>query len=84
VNILITGAGRGIGKAIALQFGKAGFHKFYLTYNKTNINDVLDLKEELEEMWKTLHEINEADRDTILNTAKKISSYISSQHSPST
>ena len=50
MNILITGAGRGIGKAIALQFGKSGFHKFYLTYNKTNINDMLDLKEELEEM----------------------------------
>src|SRR5208337_2065093 len=50
MNILITGAGRGIGKAISLQFGKGGFNKFYLTYNKTNINDVLDLKEELETM----------------------------------
>jgi 3-oxoacyl-[acyl-carrier protein] reductase len=55
LNILITGASRGIGKAIALEFGKTGFNKLYLTYNKTHINDMVDLKEELEEMCNQVY-----------------------------
>ena len=50
MKILITGASRGIGRAIALEFGKSGFHTLFLTYNKTFKDNMIDLKEELEEM----------------------------------
>jgi 3-oxoacyl-[acyl-carrier protein] reductase len=76
MNILITGAGRGIGKAIALQFGKCGFNNFYLTYNKTNINDVLDLEEELVEMCNAVWHIqmDVTNRKSIKSTVDLIQS----------
>lgn len=36
--------------------------------------------EELEEMWKVMHNIDEADRQTILNLAEKVSIYILNKH----
>lgn len=47
MNIAITGASRGIGKAIALEFGKTGFNKFYLTCKK-DLDLLLDVQDELE------------------------------------
>lgn len=66
MNILITGASRGIGKAIALQFGKSGFNNFYLIC-KSNFNELIELKKELENMCNIVYPIqmDVSDRDSI-------------------
>ena len=47
MNVLITGASRGIGRAIAEKFASEGFN-IIINYNKSKLEDVENLKEYLE------------------------------------
>ena len=44
MNVLITGASRGIGRAIAEKFASEGFN-IIINYNKSKLEDVEKLKE---------------------------------------
>lgn len=74
MNIFITGASRGIGKAIALEFGKSGFNNLYLTYNKS-VDEIIELKEELEEMCNQVKimKMDVKDRGEVKNLAFSLS-----------
>lgn len=50
-TVLITGASRGIGRAIAIEFAKAGY-QLVVTCSKTE-TDLLQLKEELEQNFQS-------------------------------
>ncbi len=50
-TVLITGASRGIGRAIAIEFAKAGY-QLIITCSKTE-NDLLQLKKELEQKFQS-------------------------------
>lgn len=50
MNVLITGASRGIGRAIAEKFASEGFN-IIINYNKSKLEDVEKLKEYLENKY---------------------------------
>ena len=50
MNVLITGASRGIGRAIAEKFASKGFN-IIINYNKSKLEDVEKLKEYLENKY---------------------------------
>ena len=54
-SALITGASRGIGKAIAYEFARNGYN-LYLTC-KNNLDLLKDLKHEIENIESKIHEI---------------------------
>ena len=70
--ILITGASRGIGRAIAIKFAKARYH--VIIVSKNNYDDLLNVKKEIESYGGTCYayKCDVSSYDELLNLKKSL------------
>lgn len=76
MNILITGASRGLGRAIALEFAKSPFTNFFLIYNQDHIK-MRELTIDLQRKYCNVYpyQLDIKDRNKCKYTAFKIKEF---------